>query len=412
VSLAQLVSLSDLVTGTGGGPGKGGLAPGSCRTPGAIPPLAPPVTVLAVEVGFKAERLARALDAGLPVLPGWVVPVSAGRGAMEAGTAALRVHGVGAGRVAVLGVAVEAGLEEELRGVVDELGGQVIVRSSSPLEGDPVWAGAFSSVTGVAPDDVAGAVRSCWASAFAPDPLGRLDERGLPLEALEVAVLVQPEIMPKAGGVARIEPGCVAGVSVAGVRGHPGGLLSGWAEGARDEGLADLIGADTVADVAGLARRVYAELGDDVIEWGVCEGQVWLLQSTRSGTAAGPSTLSVPGGGTLVAGEPAAPGTAVGPLVACRPHETVARDCRDAILLVDRPVPALAPLLFGTRGVVARSGAPACHLAGVARSLGVPMVTGCPADTVTGPDPSGWFATVNGTTGAVTLLPGSPSPSA
>jgi phosphohistidine swiveling domain-containing protein len=139
---------------------------------------------------------------------------------------------------------------------------------------------------------------------------------------------------------------------------------------------------------------------------------MWLLQSTRSGTAAGPSTLSVPGGGTLVAGEPAAPGTAVGPLVACRPHETVARDCRDAILLVDRPVPALAPLLFGARGVVARSGAPACHLAGVARSLGVPMVTGCPADTVTGPDPSGCFATVNGTTGAVTLLPGSPSPSA
>jgi phosphohistidine swiveling domain-containing protein len=98
--------------------------------------------------------------------------------------------------------------------------------------------------------------------------------------------------------------------------------------------------------------------------------------------------------------------------VACRPHETAARDCRDAILLVDRPVPALAPLLFGARGVIARFGAPACHLAEVARSLGVPMVTGCRAEAVTGPDPSGWFGTVNGTTGAVTLLPASPTPSA
>jgi len=74
---------------------------------------------------------------------------------------------------------------------------------------------------------------------------------------------------------------------------------------------------------------------------------------------------------------------------------------------VDRPVPALAPLLFGARGVIARSGAAACHLAEVARSLGVPMVTGCPADSVTGPDPApgAWTAAVNGSTGAVMLLP-------
>jgi signal transduction protein with GAF and PtsI domain len=72
-------------------------------------------------------------------------------------------------------------------------------------------------------------------------------------------------------------------------------------------------------------------------------------------------------------------------------------------LLIDRPLPALAPLLFTARGVVARSGAAGSHLAEVARSLGVPMVTGCRVETVTGPDPSGWFATVNGATGEVTL---------
>jgi hypothetical protein len=34
------------------------------------------------------------------------------------------------------------------------------------------------------------------------------------------------------------------------------------------------------------------------------------------------------------------------------------------------------------------------------------MVTGCHPETVTGPDPSGWFVTVNGTIGEVTLRAG------
>ncbi len=61
------------------------------------------------EIGFKAARLAAALRAGLPVLPGWVVPVGEGESAMGAGAAAVRANGVGAGRVAVLGLALDAG---------------------------------------------------------------------------------------------------------------------------------------------------------------------------------------------------------------------------------------------------------------------------------------------------------------
>jgi phosphoenolpyruvate synthase/pyruvate phosphate dikinase len=361
-----------------------------------------------VEIGFKAERLARALHVGLPVLPGWVVPVSASREALRAGTDAVRIYGVSAGRVAVLALPVDPELEGELRAVVDELGGRAIVRSSSPLEGDAVWAGAFSSVTGVGGDDVATAVRSCWASAFAVDPLRRLEGCGLGVEALELAVLVQPEIMPVAGGVARIEAGSGPGVAVtvAGVPGHPGALLSGWAEGARDADLAGLIGSQTVADVAGLARRVHAALGDDVIEWGACDGKVWLLQSLRSGSRPAVAPVVQPTErGTRVAAQPAAPGTATGPLLPCRPHQAV--DCRGAILLVDRPLPAFAPLLFGARGVISRAAAAGSHLAEVARSLAVPMVTGCRPETVTGPDPvtGAWHAAIDGATGEVLLSP-------
>jgi phosphoenolpyruvate synthase/pyruvate phosphate dikinase len=318
----------------------------------------------------------------------------------------VRARGIAAGRLEILGRSIGSALSAELQQAVGDLGEPVIVRSSSPLEGDARWAGAFSSVTGVGRQDVATAVRSCWASAFAVDPLRRLEECGLPLEALGLAVLVQPEIVPEAGGVARAENGSV---TVEGVRGHPGPLLSGWAEGARDRGLAGLIGAEIVAEAAALADRVHAELGDDVIEWAACDGQVWLLQSLRStpenrGAA---QAMPVPADGLRVEGRPAAPGTAAGPLVACWPHETGAKDCRGAIVLVDRPVPALAPLLFGARGVIARAGAASSHLAEVARSLGVPMVVGCRPETVTGPRPApgAWLATINGGTGEVVLAP-------
>jgi len=376
--MRRLVALAELV-GAGGGLAQGAVVPGIGQ------------------IGGKAARLGAALRAGLPVLPGWVVPVGEGESAMGAGAEAIRANGVGAGRVAVLGAALDAELVGELRAVVDGLGGRVIVRSSSPLEGDARWAGAFSSVTGVGPDNVASAVRSCWASGFAVDPLRRAEECGVGLEALELAVLVQPEVVPEAGGVARAEAGSV---TVEGIRGHPGALLAGWAE-------AEPLGAEVAADAADLARRVQAALGDDLIEWAACDGQVWLLQSQRSvaENRDAVQAMPLPAGGVRVAGRPGAPGMAAGPLVACSPHETRAKDCRGAIVLVDRPVPALAPLLFGAQGAIARAGAASSHLAEVARSLGVPMVVGCRHETVTGPAPAAgaWFATINGGTGEVVL---------
>jgi phosphohistidine swiveling domain-containing protein len=117
---------------------------------------------------------------------------------------------------------------------------------------------------------------------------------------------------------------------------------------------------------------------------------------------------TVLGRGEHVPGRPGAPGTAAGRLVAVRPHERPPGDCGDAILLVDQPVPALAPLLFAARGVIARTGAAGSHLAEVARSLGVPMVLGCRPERMTGARdaPGGAFlAAIDGSTGDVALLP-------
>jgi phosphoenolpyruvate synthase/pyruvate phosphate dikinase len=456
------------------------LGPAWCR--------APVSDAATAAAGAKAARLSAALQAGLPVLPGWTVPSVESRPAVRAAAALWRGGQPARSRRAVLSHPLHPELARELRAAADGLGGRVIVRSSSRLEGDPLWSGAFSSVADVRPDEMVTAIRSCWASAFAVDPLARLESCGLPVEALELGVLIQPEIRPTAGGVARVitaplstpargsDPTTRAGsstragsptrvlVEVEGVEGHPGPLLTGWADGASavvslpaaagrrgldqtsDGGsvpadaegpLLDLIGRDLVIAVARLAEGVGRLLGDSVIEWAVWAGKVWLLQC-RSGQpdrgspvrdraepapppdpTTGPHELDLAGRewmpllsavvrarGRYLRGRPAVAGEAAGRLVACRPHERPPAACRDAIVLIDRPLPALAPLLFAARGVIARSGAASSHLAEVARSLSVPMVTGCRPETVTGAgSDTGWLAAIDGSTGHVALLP-------
>ncbi len=428
--------------------------------------------------GAKAARLSAALRGGFPVLPGWVVPCAESRPAVRAAAAELRTGRRAAGRRAALSHFPGPVLAAELREAVNDLGGRVIVRSSSPLESDPRWSGAFSSLAEVGQHEVVTAVRSCWASAFAVDPLARLHACGLAPEALETGVLIQPEIGPDFGGAARVLPtardgqapramlGSGSGVEVAveGVAGHPGALLSGWADGAsarvslpaglacapsagRGPGraaaegpLVDLAGSDLVLAVARLAAGIRRLLGDDAIEWAACGGDLWLLQSGPGADHAGPDDRGTHNGelgrgpgpgpgaperhlaarewmpalsahvqerGRHLRGRPAVAGQAAGRLVVCRPHEPAPATCRDAVLLVDRPLPALAPLLFTARGVIARSGAAGSHLAGVARSLAVPMVTGCHPETVTGGHPPGtrWLAAIDGGTGDVALFP-------
>jgi phosphohistidine swiveling domain-containing protein len=295
---------------------------------------------------------------------------------------------------------------------------------------------------------VATAVRSCWAAAFAADPLARLRASGLVPEDLALGVVILPELCPDAGGTATVAPDLE--VRAEAVAGHPGPLLAGWAEGMSGSGLAELIGGRAARQVAGLATQVFRLLGDRKIEWAIQNGSVWLLQSLapedRRGAGAGAAAdacaaalaaapvtagdgtaaaigpderwshrewmpllaAAVPARGQRLRGRPAAPGVAAGRLVPCRPHERPPASGTDAILLVDRPVPALAPLLFGARGLIARTGAASSHLAEVARSLAVPMVTGCELPTGSTADlgSSDWLAAIDGTSGEVTLLPG------
>src|SRR5690606_26889485 len=164
---------------------------------GGVPAVAPPDAALVdldepaaldpAVVGAKAARLAAARRLGLPALPGVVVPMAAARPVRETAVQAL-ADGSGAARLAVMRATVDAGLTDRLRARAAEFGYPVVARSSSPLDDDPRWAGAFSSLLDVHAEDLATAVRGCWGSAYAVDPLERAAQTGVAVADLAVAV--------------------------------------------------------------------------------------------------------------------------------------------------------------------------------------------------------------------------------
>jgi phosphohistidine swiveling domain-containing protein len=445
----------------------------------------------------------------------------------------------------------EAGVAGELRERSAILGFPVVVRSSSPLEDDPIWSGAFSSLLDITADDIPKAVRGCWASAFSVDALQRAERAGVAPDALAMAVLVQPQVTPDAGGLART--GSAGEVVITAVKGSPAPLLAGWERGAQIEvdpagnagGALDLLPAAVAQAVAETARRVRADLGCDVIEWAVVGTRVVLLQCRRTAPAVpeAPSQLvdgledpmalrlarlavrfpgdvgerlvlpwacangwsgaelsSVNGApaeslreaerraaqltalaweepvddalavaartlteargpapraalqrlanlrtvpadeaaavlrlvaavrqdlsparstwepfvygavrahGERLAGVAAAPGTGAGTVATVvNPHTTQITAHRP-VLVAARPLPGLAPRLWGAAGLVTGTGSPAAHLLEVAHSLRVPAVVGCPLDErIAASDATRMIAAVDGAAGEVFLVPG------
>jgi phosphohistidine swiveling domain-containing protein len=73
-----------------------------------------------------------------------------------------------------------------------------------------------------------------------------------------------------------------------------------------------------------------------------------------------------------------------------------------SVVVARRPWPQLAPLLWQSAGLVTRGGTAGAHLFEVARSLGVPTVTGVDLGRL-GP---GSLLAVDGSEGVVSVLPG------
>lgn len=234
----------------------------AAHRPAAVP-LDEPTAELPLSAGSKASNLARAARAGLPVLPGFVIPYGAGGD--------------------------PADLRQAWRELSDDGTRSLVVRSSSPQEDtqESSLAGQFASVLDVCGwQDFRTAVRTVLDSAQWPDG-----------SRAPMAVLVQPMLTARVGGVlfgADPVEGRADRLLVSAVHGGPDRLVGGeqagttyWlsrrgrvlrTEPSRAGGVLTHAELVRLARLARRARQVFG--GPQDIEFGFDgEGRLWLFQS-------------------------------------------------------------------------------------------------------------------------------------
>ncbi|HEX2275329.1 MAG TPA: PEP/pyruvate-binding domain-containing protein [Acidimicrobiales bacterium] len=240
-------------------------------------------------VGAKAAALARAVGAGLPVLPGFVITTGA--------AASLLARPNGAQ------LSVEVSLRDAWRQLSARGSRSVVVRSSSTVEDDQSssMAGVFTSGVDVRGwDDFRSAVDTVLASSKVV-PIDGSGGTQAPM-----AVLVQPFLHASVGGVLfAVDP--VTGrhdrMVVAAIDDGPAALVSGDVNGVRSvmsrhgrlleasgDGAETLLGRHRRHLLASLARHAASVFGGPQdVEWAFDdEGRLWLLQS-RPITAVAPA---------------------------------------------------------------------------------------------------------------------------
>ena len=280
------------------------MLPDTGDGPGGTPlvlPLGHPSASDVGAAGAKGAGLARARAAGLPVPDGFVVSPEASAAALAHAEAQMQARGSGGARMAIIGCDLEPGLTEAMTAAAHGLPEPLIVRSSSILEGSGEWSGAFTSVPEVRRDEIGKAAKSVWASCYSLEVLERYEAAGIEPVDAPMGLVVQPEITADFGGAALTFAD--SSVRIDAVKGSPRDLMAGWSSGSRAEvsggevsghDAVELMGAEALVSVAELALAARAELGCNLIEWVMVDGEPLLLQVQRSRMGTADESFEVP----------------------------------------------------------------------------------------------------------------------
>ena len=238
--------------------------------------------------GAKAAWLARARQAGLPVLPGLVVTADHAVPYLELGAEQLVQHGSGRARMTITGTPLPGGLGDEVQTRAEEFSAPMVVRSSSALEASGLWSGAFTSYLDVRHAELPKAIVGCYASAFTQSTVARFAAAEVSPAAAAIAVLIQPALDPDCGGTARLVGD---DVRVAVVKGSPVPLVQGWDPGVhakvtfdgavQGRAAIDTLGEERLRQVASALHRAQDVIGANSCEWAFQNDSLWLLQVQR-----------------------------------------------------------------------------------------------------------------------------------
>jgi pyruvate,water dikinase len=381
--------------------------------------------------GGKAAPLARLLSAGLPVPPAFVVPIRA----YEDAIATLSDDAATDGPLAMQPTPSSAlvdGIGERLADITGPSGEYVVVRSSATSEdsADSSAAGQHDTVLAVrGADDVADAVRTCWASLWSTRAFEyRTRRRGhLPAGRPAMAVLVQRMVDADVAGVmftgstTRIEASWGLGESVVSGRvtpdswvlssGHIASVHVGDKATRMDRVGAHVVCREVTADdrhrlslsdhqVVALERygRAIEQAlgGPQDIEWAVADGQIWVVQAR-------PVTVGLPEAraesGALSLGEGV---FATGPARHVRGPSDFSTVQPGDVLVCRTTDPGWTPLFGVIAAVVTETGGLLSHAAIVARELGLPAVLA--VSNAMSDLPQNAMVDVDGSNGCVTLM--------
>ncbi|MET0864989.1 MAG: PEP/pyruvate-binding domain-containing protein [Nakamurella sp.] len=397
--------------------------------------------------GGKAAPLAMLLRAGLPVPPGFIVPICAYQQAVAgvAGAGA-GVQGADLARQVIEQAQLAPELVDEIREALSRIvaphsEGYVAVRSSASTEdGSQATAAGqhdtFLAVRGA--DQVVDRVRRCWASIWSERAVVYRQHRqhrpddGPPSTAVLVQRMVDADVagVMFTGTATRIEASWGLGESVVAGRVTPdtwavvGTAIVDRSVGAKVH-RTDRVGSQLVTRTVPAADRNQPCLSDqDVldldraglvierllgcpqdVEWAIADGHLWILQA-RPITAEIPSTPRQPSDAAVavtdLTGTPASKGLATGPVRLVHGPRDFPRVKPGDILVCRTTDPAWTALFGVVAAVVTETGGLLSHAAIVAREQGVPAVLAVPRATTALPE--GALVTVDGSSGRIVLL--------
>jgi pyruvate, water dikinase len=419
--------------------------------------------------GGKGANLGELRGAGVPVPDGFVIGAPAYAAFCDAGgmrdkirrrLEGLDVEDSGAlaeaataVREIVLTSPVPDEVEREIRRYYSELmgvsAGPVAVRSSATAEdtAEASFAGmneTFLHVLDV--DALIGAVRRCWASLFGARTIYYRAKRGLPQEAMDIAVVVQCEVQSVRSGVMfTVDPasGAQDRLVIEGAFGLGEAVVSGSVTPDRyvvdkttgriiernlarkaiaiepdpgggthtrtlseDEATAVVLDEGEIATLAKLGVQIERHYGaPQDTEWAFDPaGVVWMLQSrpvtTRLiGDEASAPTEEARSSEPVVHGLAASPGVATGRARVLTSIAEAAKLGDGDVLVAQMTAPDWVPLMRRASAIVTERGGSTCHAAIVSRELGIPAVVG--AEGATSLLRDGELLTVDGGRGLV-----------